>query len=176
MMNISSTKQSQIFEKRLSIKTSNHINTSIDLKTTEMGLKLKNSSLLSVDRHWTSLESEPIDDDLLFDKKIQSQIISKHTSKSRTHIESTTSQRPSSFTEMLLSYVQKAEDTSSNEILHHIFNVLELHFNVYADTEKKIRFEGLFRILHEFQERISEKILIEVMEMLKVDSITNDLF
>lgn len=79
---------------------------------------------------------------------------------------STTNVRQCSITEMLLLYAQK--DTESPTNLHNILNVLELHFNTYANEKHQIFFEDIFRILNDFHEQITEFILIETMQFLQV--------
>ena len=53
------------------------------------------------------------------------------------------------------------------DVLNHVLNVLELHFNTYADTKRQIYFEGFFQVLHDFQEDLPELVLIETMQQLQ---------
>ena len=82
------------------------------------------------------------------------------------HRRSTTNVRQCSITEMLLFYAQK--DTESSGNLHGIVNVLELHFNTYANEKHQIFFEDIFRILNDFHEQVTEFVLIETMQYLQV--------
>lgn len=69
-----------------------------------------------------------------------------------------------SITEMLLKYAEIAEQTKSNTILFKVFNALELHFNVYANEQRQIYLEGIFKILHDFNENLTETLLVETMQ------------
>ena len=71
-------------------------------------------------------------------------------------------QRFCSLTQMLFTYA------TSMDVLNNALNVLELHFNAYADTKRQIYFEGLFQILHDFKEELPELLLIETMQQLQV--------
>jgi hypothetical protein len=73
-----------------------------------------------------------------------------------------------SITEMIFIYAQQAEENKSSDLLENILNILELHFNGYSDQKRQIYFEGIFQILHDFQEPITELVLIETMQKLKV--------
>ncbi|CAF0828040.1 unnamed protein product [Adineta ricciae] len=83
------------------------------------------------------------------------------------HRRSTKNVRQCSITEMLLVYAQK--DTESSANLHGIVNVLELHFNTYANEKHQIFFEDIFRILNDFHEQVTELVLIETMQFLQFD-------
>ena len=67
---------------------------------------------------------------------------------------------------MLLVYAEQDIETASS--LNNILSVVELHFNTYADDQRHIYFEGIFQILHDFQEQITELVLIETMRFLEV--------
>jgi hypothetical protein len=132
----------------------------------------KNPSLVSVDHHVipTNNSDETLD-------KIRKTLNSSNTLNYTTasHRSITTNERLCSLTEMLLVYAQKDANTSTNlpqtrsdNSLTNIFNVLELHFNTYADDKRQIYFEGIFQILHDFKEEITELALIETMQLLQV--------
>jgi hypothetical protein len=132
----------------------------------------KNPSLVSVDHHLIPTNNS---DDTL--DKIKKTLNSSHTLNYTTASNShhRTNERPCSLTEMLLVYAQKDADTSTNltetrsdNSFTNILNVLELHFNTYADDKRQIYFEGIFQILHDFKEEITELALIETMQLLQV--------
>jgi hypothetical protein len=111
-------------------------------------IKHKNPSLISVDHH-----PIPSDDDDTLDDNDQ---ISST-------LDVTTNERQCSLTQMLLVYAQQEVHN-----LNNILNVLELHFNTYADDKRQIYFEGIFQILHDFKEQVTEFALIETMQLLQV--------
>lgn len=79
--------------------------------------------------------------------------------------QTTNHERPCALTQMLLAYAQQS---TSEQKLNNIFNVLEIHFNSYANDQQLIYFEGIFQILHDFKEQITEFVLIETMKALQV--------
>jgi len=126
----------------------------------------KNPSLVSVDHHLipTNNSDETLDK---IRKTLNSSNTLNYTTASNSHHRSiTTNERLCSLTEMLLVYAQKDANTSTS--LTNILNVLELHFNTYADDKRQIYFEGIFQILHDFKEEITELALIETMQLLQV--------
>jgi hypothetical protein len=136
----------------------------------------KNPSLVSVDHHLIPTNNS---DDTLdkIKKTLNSSNTLNYTTTSNSHHRNiTTNERPCSLTEMLLVYAQKDANTSTNltqtrsdnNSLTNILNVLELHFNTYADDKRQIYFEGIFQILHDFKEEITELALIETMQLLQV--------
>ena len=54
-----------------------------------------------------------------------------------------------------------------SDALDDVIHVLELHFNTHADEKQRIYFEDIFRILHSFQEQITEALLIETLQSLQ---------
>jgi hypothetical protein len=137
------------------------------------------SSLLSVDHHPTPSNSDDTLDD---DDNDQIRRILSSSSSTPDHVTAnndyhniTTNERQCSLTQMLLVYAQQEVETPSNltqtrsnNNLHNILNVLELHFNTYTDDKRQIYFEGIFQILHDFKEQITELALIETMQLLQV--------
>jgi hypothetical protein len=151
----------------------------VHFKTNHYSLKNKNPSLISVDHH--SIQSDS--DDTLDDNDDNNDQISRTLNSSSTlnvttsshHRSITTNERPCSLTQMLLVYAQQEVETLTNlkpshsdHNLNNILNVLELHFNTYADDKRQIYFEGIFQILHDFKEQITEFVLIETMQLLEV--------
>lgn len=124
----------------------------------------KNSSLVSVgQRPIPSNSNDTLGGDLI--KKILNSSSSlDHVSTNNGHRNTVTNERQCSLTQMLLVYAQQEVDHNLNNIL----NVLELHFNTYADDKRQIYFEGIFQILHDFKEQITEFALVETMKLLEV--------
>ena len=91
-------------------------------------------------------------------------LLSSNTSLDQNQI--TNHERPCALTQMLLAYAQQL--ISEPHKLNNIFNVLEIHFNSYANDQQLIYFEGIFQILHDFKEQITEFVLIETMKVLQV--------
>lgn len=136
----------------------------------------KDSSLISVRQHLVpSHSNDTLSNDYLIKKILNSSSSLDHVSTHNDHRNTVTNERQCSLTQMLLVYAQQDVETSinlmqtiSNYNLNNILNVLELHFNTYADDKQQIYFEGVFQILHDFKEQIPEYILIETMQLLNV--------
>jgi hypothetical protein len=129
----------------------------------------KNPSLISVDHHRSI--STNSDDALDDNDQIRRTLNSSNTLNNTV----ATNERQCSLTEMLLVYAQQDVEASTNGIqtrsdnsLTNILNVLELHFNTYADDKRQIYFEGIFQILNDFKEQMTELALIETMQLLQV--------
>ena len=140
-------------------------------------LPSKTSSLISVNpRPIPSKSDDSLDEN--GDDTIQSLLKSNSSSDQLTNDHKTAmiTKRPCSLTQMLLIYAQQEIDSpnSANQNLKNILNVLELHFNTYADEKHEIYFEGIFQILLDFKEQITESALIETMQLLQVER--DDLF
>ncbi|CAF1071004.1 unnamed protein product [Adineta steineri] len=123
-----------------------------------------NPSLISVDHHPISISSnDSIHEHDQIKRTVTSSSILDDTTKVNV--------RQCSLTQMLLVYAQQDLETSihSDNILYNILNVLELHFNTYADDKQLIYFEGIFQILYDFKEPITELALIETMQLLQID-------
>jgi hypothetical protein len=143
----------------------------------------KNSSLVSVDQRPIPSNSDDTlddgdDDDNNVDlirKILDSSSSLDHVATNNDRRSTTTNEHPCSLTQMLLAYAQQEVETLTNltethsqNNLNNILNVLELHFNTYADDKRQIYFEGIFQILHDFKEQITEFVLIETMQLLQV--------
>lgn len=136
-------------------------------------LSNKNPSLISVDHQQKQVNS---DHNQIREKlKLSSSL--DHVTVIDDNHSVTKHERPYSFTQMLLTYAQqdleiatKSELKISNDSFNNILNVLELHFNTYANDKHQIYFEGIFQILHDFKEQITEFILTETMKSLQVSA------
>ena len=130
-----------------------------------------NSSLISVDHRSVPSDSDETvnhdDDDDAIRSILKSNSSLDEVTTSNSH-PNTTTERQCSLTQMLLIYAQQELETSVDDNLNNILNVLELHFNTYADNKRQIYFEGIFQILHDFKEQITELALIETMQLLQV--------
>jgi len=150
--------------------------TTLHRKTEHYGFTNKSSSLVSVDhRPIPSNSDDTLDDDDPIRKILNSDSSLDHVTANSGHRSITTNERQCSLTEMLLVYAQQEvktltnlTQTPSDHNLNNILNVLELHFNNYADDKQQIYFEGIFQILHDFKEQITEFVLIETMQLLQV--------
>ena len=142
-----------------------HQQTTVHLRSGRDTLIDKNSSVVSVDHHLNlSTSNETLD---------QIRRALKSSSTIRTiddHHLSTENARYCSLTQMLLLYADENTDTLTNlyHNLNNVLNILELHFNVYADDKQQIYFEDIFQILHNFKEQTTELTLIQTMEFLQV--------
>jgi hypothetical protein len=122
----------------------------------------KSSSLMSVDRHRVSSKSRLIRYDSDLNQQITRQTSTINTSTTaREHV-------CCSITDMLLVYASKAVEMHAVDHLERVLDVLQRYFHTYANRKQEIYFEGLFQILHDFNEHIPECILIETMERLDV--------
>jgi hypothetical protein len=151
----------------------------IDRKTKQYGFTSKISSLVSVDHRPVPSNSDDTVDDEDNDDPIRKILTSSSSLNQVTgdndHRTTTTNERQCSLTQMLLLYAQQEVETSTNltqissdHNLNNMLNVLELHFNTYADDKRQIYFEGIFQILHDFKEQMTEFALIETMQLLQV--------
>jgi hypothetical protein len=132
------------------------------------GLTNKTPSLVSVDHHPLSSNSD-------HDNIQRRRRTTLDSSSSTSDNVMSSNERLCSLTQMLLLYAQKEEHilinltkTRSDNTLNNILNVLELHFNAYADEKQQIYFENIFQILHDFKEQITEYVLIETIQLLQV--------
>lgn len=80
---------------------------------------------------------------------------------------------PCSLAHMLLTYAHQDMNAitnpgSANSILNSTLNILEVYFNSYASDKRQIYIEGIFQILYDFKEQITESMLIETMYSLQV--------
>jgi len=138
----------------------------IDPKSKQYEFTNKNSSLVSVDHHSVPSNSDDNEDN---NDTIRSILKSDSSLDHVTTISNEhRSERQCSLTQMLLIYAQQEIETSADHNLNNILNVLELHFNTYADIKQQIYFEGIFQILYDFKEQITEVALIETMQLLQV--------
>lgn len=151
----------------------------MDSNEKQRELPSKTSSLISVNpRPIPSKSDDSLDEN--GDDTIQSLLKSNSSSdqlpSNNDHRNAMITKRPCSLTQMLLIYAQQEIDSanSANQNLKNILNVLELHFNTYADEKHEIYFEGIFQILLDFKEQITESALIETMQLLQVER--DDLF
>jgi hypothetical protein len=142
----------------------------IDPKSKQYEFTNKNSSLVSVDHHSVPSNSDDNEDnnDTIRSILKSDSSLDHVTTISNEHRSITTSERQCSLTQMLLIYAQQEIETSTDHNLNNILNVLELHFNTYADNKQQIYFEGIFQILYDFKEQITEVALIETMQLLQV--------
>jgi hypothetical protein len=165
---------------RTPLENSQRQRTTLHPKTKHYGFTNKNSSLVSVDQRpipsnsYDTLDDDDNNDDLIR-KILDSSSSLDHVAANNDRRSTTTNERQCSLTQMLLVYAQQEVETLTNltEIhsqnnLNNILNVLELHFNTYADDKRQIYFEGIFQILHDFKEQITEFALIETMQLLQV--------
>ena len=109
----------------------------------------KSPSVISLDYHPVASKSSTNLEDRLSTSRLSNKASSQE-------------QRFCSVTQMLFAYA------TSNDALTNALNVLELHFNAYADAKSQIYFEGLFQILDDFKEDLPELVLIETMQQLQV--------
>ncbi|CAF0758731.1 unnamed protein product [Rotaria sp. Silwood1] len=154
-------------------------------KTGYVAFTNKNLSLLSVDHHSIQSNSDHALDDNHDDndqtrRTLNSSSTLSHVTVNDDYRRTTNNERQCSLTQMLLAYVQQDIEiltsltpTRSDRNLNNILNVLELHFNTYADDKRQIYFEGIFQILHDFKEPITELTLIETMQLLQIDPLAS---
>jgi hypothetical protein len=148
-----------------------------DPKSKQYEFTNKNSSLISVDHRSVPSDSDDTldNDDDAIRSILKSNSSLTQVTTSHSHRNTKTTERQCSLTQMLLIYTQQEIEKltnltkiSADENLNNILNVLELHFNTYADNKRQIYFEGIFQILHDFKEQITEVALIETMQLLQV--------
>ncbi|CAF3589001.1 unnamed protein product [Rotaria sordida] len=146
-------------------------------KTEYFAFTNKSPSLRSVDHQSTQSNSDhALDDNDQTRKILNSSSTLSHITVIDDHHSTTKNEYPCSLTQMLLAYAQQdieiltslAPKRSDNS-LNNILNVLELHFNMYTNDKQEIYFEGIFQILHDFKEQITELTLIETMQLLQID-------
>jgi hypothetical protein len=150
--------------------------TTLHPKTEQYAFINKNSSLDSVDHHpIPSNSNDTLDNDDPIRKILDSSSSLDHVASNNDQRSTSTNEPQCSLTQMLLLYAQQEVETLTNltqthsdKNLNNILNVLELHFNTYADDKRQIYFEGIFQILHDFKEQITEFALIETMQLLLV--------
>ncbi|UJR25013.1 hypothetical protein I4U23_006374 [Adineta vaga] len=126
------------------------------------------SSVISVDHHPIAVNSDDtFDNNDSIRRVINSSSTLDYITTSIERQIPTTNVRLCSLTEMLLLYAQQDIETSKN--LYNILSILELHFNTYANDKQQIYFEGIFQILNDFHEQITELVLVETMQFLQID-------
>lgn len=138
----------------------------MDLNKKARELPSKTSSLISVDGHLSSSKSDDTIENILKSNSSSDQLTS-----TKDHSNVMMTKRSCSLTQMLLIYAQQEINSTNsvNQNLKNVLNVLELHFNTYADEKREIYFEEIFRILLDFKEQITEAALIETMQLLQVE-------
>jgi len=166
-----------------SLTNSQRQRTTLHPKSKHYAFTNKNSSLVSVGQRPIPSNSDDTlddgdDDDNNVDlirKILDSNSSLDHVATNNDRRSTTTNEHQCSLTQMLLVYAQQEVETLTNltethsqNNLNNILNVLELHFNTYADDKRQIYFEGIFQILHDFKEQITEFALIETMQLLQV--------
>ncbi|CAF3691099.1 unnamed protein product [Rotaria socialis] len=141
----------------------------------------KTSSVISVDHQAILSTSHSTIDDVGEDHDqikiiLNSTSVLNHVTAKDDYRSITKNEHQYSLTYMLLVYAQQDADimttfesTRSYNNFSNVLNILELYFNIYADDERQICFEGIFQILYDFKEQITELALIETMQLLKID-------
>ena len=150
--------------------------TAVDSNRKQFELTNKHSSLVSVDhRPSISKSNETLDEDDTIKSLLKSNSSSNQLTSNNDHPNPVLTERLPALTQMLLIYIEEElgrdgdrTRISTDRNLNNILNVLELHFNSYADEKREIYFEEIFQILLDFKEQITECILIETMQSLQV--------
>ena len=138
-------------------------------------VRRRNPSLVSVGEHPPWVDGDYEGEDESRQIRAHARSASDEIIASDDDLSVPSDERLCSLTQMLFVYAEKVSEnpsaatprTSPYDALDDVIHVLELHFNTHADEKQRIYFEDIFRILHYFQEQITEALLIETLQTLQ---------